>query len=229
MKRLVCLAIIIASIAAPAARGGPIDEYHKALNAAKKALEDARHNLKQTEDGLRTATNALAVKSGQLDEAVKELSKRADAAELSRRLKAEVEQAKQKAAQAADNLAAEAKKQEAAVRDALEKLLAEQLTVIDLAWSINTEFAPSTSKAFSRAQFPLGKYTQDQIESALKKGGYTLPELSLSDCLNLSVALRVEAQCDFEEVVRRIYRDAAFNSRIYVSSRSLAELLSAEH
>ncbi len=115
-----------------------------------------------------------------------------------------------------------------ALESAVKRLLNSTIVLYDFKWSVFIEYNSMTGSMFAWAEKPHGLKISSSAISAAFHGG--VPQLDTNPALMLGAALglQYESACTFDDEVKAIYRGAGPNTRVYVSTRGLSELLSWE-
>lgn len=113
-----------------------------------------------------------------------------------------------------------------AIRD---RLLETRIPLYEMKWSVFIEYNATTGSCNSWAEMPQGLKITSSALSAAFSGGVPLPEFDLLEMLATGTGLRVDRECTFEDEVAKLYPAASADTRVYVSSRGLSELLTTEH
>jgi hypothetical protein len=209
-----------------------VDNAKSALARAEGGLTKARDELQRAQRELDQATEAVAKNGKRLDIANKCIQVSKD--EWGSQHKALIA-AQNEFRRAADNVKR--------IRDQLDSkrvleeelchlrdgVLATEVLLYDMRWSLNIEFNAVTGSFNAWAEMPQGLELTSSAISAACSGGVPLPQFDLAGMLAASLGLRVERESTFDDLVARIHRGVSENTRVYVSSRGFSELFAPEH
>jgi hypothetical protein len=209
-----------------------VDNEKSALGRAERELTKARDELHRAQQELDKATETVAKSEKRLDIAIKCIQVSKD--EWGSQHKALVA-AQNEVRRGTDNVERireeldRKRKVEEGLRILRDRVLATEIDLYDMRLSLVIEYNAMTGSFNSWAETPQGPKITSSAISAAFSGGVPLPQFDRAEMLKASLAARVERECTFDDEVARIHRGVADNTRVYVSSRGLSELLASEH
>ncbi len=209
------------------------------LDDAKRALAQAQRDLNSAKDAVNRAANAYNAAVADVNRRQHDLSQALATLQAKERTLGSDHDlliaAQHAFTQASDEVARLRNdlnvKQNAlnAAESFVNRLLASDIVLYDMKWSIRIEYNSSTGSFNAWAELPDGlKVTSSAIKAAFH-GDVPLPEIDPAEMVATAFGFQLDRQCTFDDAVAKVYRDAGSNASVYVSTRGLAELLSPEH
>jgi hypothetical protein len=216
----------------PGASTNALDAAKNALAEAERVKVAAKNSVSHADVAFKNAVVAAQERQSELDRAAQLLKEKECVSAFAH---ATLLGAERSLARATSQLAGlrdqlDAKQTaKVALESSVKRLLNTTIVLYDFKWSVFIEFNSMTGSMFAWAEMPHGlKISSSAIYAAFRGG---VPQLDSNPALMLGAALglQYESSCTFDDEVRAIYRGAGPNTRVYVSTRGLAELLSWEH
>ena len=216
----------------PGASTTALDAARNALADAERAAVAARNSVSRGDIAFKNAVVAAQERQTEFNHAAQLLKEKehlsADAHATLLGAQRSLSRATSQLAGLRDQLDA---KQTAvgAFESSVKRLLNTTIVLYDFKWSVFIEFNSMTGSMFAWAEMPHGLKISSSALCTAFHGG--VPQLDTNPVLMLGAALglQYESSCTFDDEVRAIYRAAGPNTRVYVSTRGLSELLSWEH
>jgi len=214
------------------ASANPLDDAKRALAQAQRDLSGAKGALARAVDGYNKAVAEVNRRQHELSQAVASLQAKERTLSSAHDVLVVAQNAFTRASNELGRLRTDltAKQNAVAAAESLvNRLLAANIVLYDMKWSIFIEYNSMTGSFNTWAELPDGlKVTSSAITGAFH-GDVPLPEIDPAEMLATAFGFQLDRQCTFDDEVAKVYRDAGSNASVFVSTRGLAELLSPEH
>jgi hypothetical protein len=216
----------------PAASTNALDSARNALAEAERAAVAAKNSVSRADVEFKNVVVAAQERQTKLNRAARLLDEKERS---SAHAHATLLGAQRSLARATSQLAGlrdqlDAKQTSViAIESSVKRLLVTTIVLYDFKWSVFIDYNSMTGSMFAWAEMPHGLKISTSAICAAFEGA--VPQLDKDPALMLGAALglQYETSSTFDDEVRAIYRRAGPNTRVYVSTRGLSELLSWEH
>ena len=226
------LVLLFSLLPGSKASGNALDDAKRALTQGQRDLTRAQDAVKKATDAVTNATKVFNQSRISLDGAINGLRLAEKNAGYAHGLVVQAQTAFTKASEELGRLHSDLTvKQDAltAAKRLVDGLLTSSIVLYDMKWTIRVEYNSVTSSFNAWAELPDGLKITSSALSAAFRGDVPLPEIDPTELLTTAFGFQLDRQCDFDDVIAKIYRNAGANASVYVSTRGLAELLSPEH